>query len=111
MTDEEKAAAEEKAKTEAASAAAAELAKRKAETAARADNDAPVRMVDLHDLRAELVGELAAARRAEHVPHAVPPAARAPAQPRSGGVLAGVVGGVTVFLVLLGLAVVAERRK
>lgn len=84
------------------SAAAAALAGRKAEVEAARDDDAPVRMVDLHDVRAELLGEVAKlGRRAEHVPHAVPPTTHAPAQRPSAfrwvalvAVLLLVVGGV-----------------
>jgi hypothetical protein len=94
VTDEEKAAteadakakaeAEEKAKAEAASAAAAELAKRRHETE-RDEGDAPVRMVDLHDVRAELRGEVDKLRRAAAVPHAPPAAPPVPAQRGRGG--------------------------
>jgi len=95
----------------AASEAAALLAKRGAEArAARDDGDAAVRMVDLHDLRAELRGELARARKVEAVPHAVPEPDRAPAQPARGKVLPAVVGFLVVCL-FLGLAYLAERRK
>lgn len=115
VTDEEKAAAaaaEEKAK-EAASAAASELAKRRHEAEADEDRTAPVRMVDLHDLRAELLGRLDTSRRAETVRHDVPAAPAPAAQGRRGGVLPGVLGGALVVVLLLVLAAwkAAKERR
>jgi hypothetical protein len=95
----------------AASEAAAVLARRKAEAAARQDDDAPVRMGDLDAVRRELLGELTkTSRRAEPVPHAVPAPTAAPAQKRTTGV-GRIIGAVVAVLCLVALAVAAERRK
>lgn len=118
MTEEEKRAAdaaeaEAKRKAEEASRAAAELAKRRHEAEAEEDPAAPVRMVDLHDLRTELLGRLDTSRRAETVRHAVPDPTPAPAQGRRGGVLPGVLGGVVVVLLFLAFAAwkAAKERR
>lgn len=96
----------------AAAEAAALLARRKAEAEAvrRAEGDAPVKMVDLHDLRAELRGEVEQLRRAEPVRHAPAPAAPTPAQRRRGNALP-VVLLVLVLAALGALAAAANRVK
>lgn len=113
MTPEEVAAAEELRKSEEASRAAAQLAKRRHETEDEGDPAAPVRMVDLHDVRAELRAELDKLKRAETVPHAVPDPTPAPAQGRSVGVLPGVLGGAVVVLLFLAFAAwkAAKERR
>jgi hypothetical protein len=120
VTEEEAKAAADKAEQDRqASEAGAALARRKAdaEAEARTAREAPCKMVDLHDVRAEAMGAVESLRSEltgmKNVRHAVPETTHAPAQKSGGGrgFLGGILGAVLVFGLLILVAGMKARHE